>query len=95
MNNGNGRPKTNNTRSRGLFGAIGGIARRVGGAAKHVAAGTVHHASQVVKAVAPHVKVGVRLNVGRTKKIPKMNISSNNNRERKAFNAGYGKISQP
>ena len=77
-------------KKKGLFGHIGGAIGAVGGAAKYVAAGTVHHASQAVKAAAPYVKVGVRYN-GQKKapsKIPNTKIV--NNRNRKAFNAGYG-----
>lgn len=79
----------------GAIGAVGGAAvggvKAAGGAAKYVAKGTVHHASQAVKAVAPHVKVGVRYNGQKKapKKIPNTKIG-NNNRNRKAFNAGFG-----
>jgi hypothetical protein len=79
----------------GAIGAVGGAAvggvKAAGGAAKYVAAGTVHHASQAVKAAAPYVKVGVRYNGQKKapKKIPNTKIG-NNNRNRKAFNAGFG-----
>jgi len=86
----------------GLFGAIGGIARGVGGAAiggvkaaggaaKYVAAGTVHHATQAARVAAPYVKLGVRYN-GQKKAPPKKipNTKIGNNRNRKAFNAGFG-----
>jgi chemotaxis protein histidine kinase CheA len=79
----------------GAIGAVGGAAvgsvKAAGGAAKYVVAGTAHHATQAVKAAAPYVKVGVRYNGQKkvTKKIPNTKIG-NNNRNRKAFNAGFG-----
>lgn len=80
----------------GAIGAVGGAAvggvKAAGGAAKYVAAGTVHHATQAVKAAAPYVKVSARYNGQKkapSKKIPNTKIG-NNNRNRKAFNAGFG-----
>ena len=80
----------------GAIGAVGGAAvggvKAAGGAAKYVAAGTVHHATQAARVAAPYVKLGVRYNGQKKappKKIPNTKIG-NNNRNRKAFNAGFG-----